>query len=210
MVPLINEADFLVADLGSECNDFFSTSCVINKTENTIGAPLNVPSTRRVSFAHDVTSHDVMCRKEYTAEEMKATWYDRCFLRQMKDCARSEARLAEIGVLVEGGDVSFRGLEAKTSKGLRRKRQSRMNAYAAVFFEIDSQQDLGMCDEDAIADAYYTYSEPCLTAAHMIAVRDAEDAKIALQSMKSEMRFGANLLWSHATPPTDVLVSSAA
>jgi hypothetical protein len=206
MAPLINETDYLIVDLDGY--DFFSTSNVINKTENTVTAPLHIPSTRRVSFANDVTCHDMMCRKEYTVDEMKATWYDRCSLHQMKECARSEARLAESGVLVEGGDVTLRGLESKTSKGLRR----RMNAYSAVFLEIDSQQDFGMCDVEAIADAYYTYSEPCIAAAHMIAVRDAEDAKIVSQSMNMEMKFGSSLLWNLTAPACDVtpVVSSMA
>lgn len=208
MAPLINENDYMFVDISDF--DFYSTADV--NTKESTSASLHVASTeRRVSFATHVTSRDVMNRDGYTAEEMTATWYDRSLLRQMKECAKSEARLVESGVLVEGGDVSIRGLEAKTSKGVRRRRQSRMNAYAAVFLEIDTQQNMGMSDDDAIADAYYTYSEPCLVAAHMIAVRDAEDAKAALQSMKMETQFGASLLWNHlATPASDLLFSHAA
>jgi hypothetical protein len=210
MAPLISETDYLVTDIGDY--NFFSEAVVSKQTST---APLHSASAksrrRRVAFATDVIEHGMMSRVEYTAEEMKATWYDRSSLRQMKDCARSEARLVESGVLVEGDDVSIRGLEAKTSNGLRRKRQNRMNAYAAVFFEIDTQQDMGMADDDAVADAYFTFSEPCLVAAHMIALRDAEDAKIAMQSMKSGMKFGANLLFKLATPASDsMLISSAA
>jgi hypothetical protein len=208
MAPLINETGYLAVDLDGY--DFFSTSDFLNNTEKNPAPSRHVSTTRRVSFSSDDTSHSVMCRKEYTIEERKATWYDRCSLRQMKDSAKYEARLAESGVLVECGDVSFRGLEAKMSEGLRRKRQSRMNAYAAVFFEIDSQQDVGMSDEFAVAVAYRTQSEPCLAAAHMIAVRDAEEAKIALQSMKRETKFGASLLWNLATHASDALLSSIA
>lgn len=209
MAPLINDTDNYLA-LDVDDYDFYSE--VVSK-ENT-SAPLHeTPSTsqKRITFSANVTSHEVMSRDEYTVEEMKATWYDRPALRQMKECARSDARLVESGVLVEGDDVSFRGLEAKTSHGLRRKRQNRMNAYAAVFFEIDTQQDIGMSDDNAIADAYFAYSEQCLVAAHMIAVRDAEEAKHAMHSMKAEARFGASLLFSLATTASNsMMISSAA
>ncbi|KAG7354439.1 hypothetical protein IV203_003795 [Nitzschia inconspicua] len=197
MAPLIDETDYLV---DVDDYDFFSE---IDSKDNS-SAPLHVtsiqPKHRRVSFSTNVTSHYVMSRDEYTAEEMKATWHDHPALRQMKNCARSDARLFESGVLAEGDDVSFRGLEARTTIGLRQKRQNRMNAYAAVFFEIDTQHDMGMTDDDAIADAYFNYSEPCLMAAQMIAVRDAEEAKNAMHSMKTDARFGASLLLNLAMP----------
>jgi hypothetical protein len=189
MAPLINDNDYMVVDIDG--TDLFSSDIIKQQS-----APLHVtPQTsskprRQVSFFGTVTCHTVMNREGYTAEETKATWYDRSSLRQIKESARSEARLVESGVLAESDDISIRGLEGKTTYGVRQKRANRMNAYAAVFLEIDTQLDFGYVDEEAIADVYFSYSEPCLVAAQMLAVRDAEEAKNTMQSMELAHLFG--------------------
>jgi hypothetical protein len=128
---------------------------------------------------------DVLSRKEYTPDELSATYYNRSELRQMKETVRTEARLLQSGALTETPEFSIRGLECKTQEGLRRKRQNRMNANAAIFFELDGQDSDGIFDEERLADAYYVHSEPCQTSAHMVGVRDAILAKEASGSMKS-------------------------
>ena len=195
MAPLINDFDYIIDDL-----DYFAaTAKAPLHTEATAQSPEHQqPQRRSVSFSETVTIQRVINREDFSEEETKASWYDRQDLRSMKDSAKAEARLVESGVLVESDDCSIRGLESKTANGIRAKRQSRMNAYAAVFFEIDSQEDMCIHDVDAIADVYFGYSEPSLVTAQMIGVRDAEIAK-AIQGQKQEQLFGASLLLDLST-----------
>ena len=95
----------------------------------------------------------------------------------MREAVRSEAKLAESGLYVEGDDTTLRGLESATKEGRRGKRRRRINAYEAVFVEIDLQEEYGIWDEDAIADAYFECSELCQFTAEMIAKQDEVDAK---------------------------------
>lgn len=163
MAPLIQDMDLTL----SSHEDLFDRKTII--------APLH-ERPRRVSFGAMVATYEVMSRADYTHEELEATWFDRGEMRQMKENARSEGKLVDSGLLVQGSEVSIRGLESRTKEGMKRKRQNRMNAYAAVFFEIDCQQEEHYFDEDMIADAYFTYSEPCAMTAQMIGKRDEIEA----------------------------------
>ncbi|KAL3924130.1 MAG: hypothetical protein SGILL_001239 [Bacillariaceae sp.] len=199
MAPLINDFDFTIIDDLDFCvssqqqQQQHKTSALHSAAHDTApsSAAQRPPRSQRrnISFSETVVVHRIINREDFSAAETRASWYDRNDLRRMKDATKSEARLVESGVLTEGEDCSIRGLESKTANGLRAKRQSRMNAYAAVFFEIDNQDDMGMTDADAIADAYFAYSEPSLVTAQMIGVRDAEIAK-GLQSQKPQQLFG--------------------
>merc|ERR1712113_117256 len=66
------------------------------------------------------------------------------------------------------------GLENKTRMGARNRRANRMNAYAAVFFEIECQEQDYYSDDEAIAYAYREYSGPCQSAAEEMGRRDAD------------------------------------
>merc|ERR1712071_582326 len=132
----------------------------------------------------------VMSRADYTHEELEVTWFDHSEMRQMKENARSEGKLVDSGLLVQSSEISIRGLESRTKEVMKRKRQNR-NAYAAVFFEIDCQQEEHYFDEDLIADAYFTYSEPCAMTAQMIGKRDEIEAMKIHENCKADF-FGTN------------------
>jgi len=209
MAPLVNEDVAFVVDIDDI--DFLSSEF---KAETSGSGPLHTKdakaSRRSVSFHETVVIHEVMNREGYTYHEVVACWYDRSDLRQMKDNARSEARLVQSGILVEGDDISIRGLESKTSEGARRKRQYRMNAYAAVFFEIETQNELGIVDEDAIADVYFNYSEHCQISAQMMAIRDADDVSAMDADAKNMDYFGANMLFNLSAAENIMVSNSAA
>jgi hypothetical protein len=187
MAPLINENDMIVVmDLDDHLDyqQYCDTTKPLHHRQqegsNDASTTTAKCSRRRgVTFADSVKVLDVLHRHDYTVEEISQTWYNPYELRSQKDNARLEGKLIEQGSLFECHDVTIRGLESKTTEGKRRKRQNRMYAYSAVFLEVETQQDLGILDEDAIADAYYNYSEQCQFQAQMIAFRDAEDAKNA-------------------------------
>jgi hypothetical protein len=206
MAPLIkNEIDMIVMDLDDLDYQQHDTIKPLHQQEASNSAYTTTKncSSRGVTFADDVRVYDVLHRYDYTVEEISQTWYNRYDLRSQKDNARSEGKLIERGLLFECHDVTVRGLESKTTEGTRRKRQNRMHAYSAVFLEVETQQDLGIVDEDAIADAYYNYSEQCQFQAQMIALRDAEEAEklcydttnnIQTSATVTADHFGANIL----------------
>merc|ERR1712151_1472870 len=154
-----------------------------------INTPLHdtvISSPRSVSFGAMVSTYEVLSRNDYTYEEIEQSWFGRDDMRRMKESARSEAKLMESGLLVQSKDTSIRGLESRTRDGMRRKRQSRINAYAAVFLEIDCQDDEGYVDEELIADAYFVHSERCAMTAQMLGERDEKEAMEILQNQNAE------------------------
>jgi hypothetical protein len=200
MAPLIQDIDLY----SLSHDDVFGHKDIV--------APLHqstMRSPRRVSFGGMVATYEVMSRADYTHEELAASWFDRDDMRRMKENARSEAKLVDSGLLVQGPDVSIRGLESRTREGMKRKRQSRLNAYAAVFFEIDCQQEEGYCDEDLVADAYFTYSEPCAMTAQMIGKRDEIEAMNVYENQKTDF-FGANFCQAISNLPTSEGFASSA
>eukprot|EP00535_Pseudo-nitzschia_heimii_P010504 CAMPEP_0197174808 /NCGR_PEP_ID=MMETSP1423-20130617/1193_1 /TAXON_ID=476441 /ORGANISM="Pseudo-nitzschia heimii, Strain UNC1101" /LENGTH=190 /DNA_ID=CAMNT_0042623795 /DNA_START=59 /DNA_END=631 /DNA_ORIENTATION=+ len=131
---------------------------------------------RVVSFGAVVTTREVLSRYDYTIHELENTFLGSDDMKRMKETARSEGRLLQEDRLLCPETNSPRGLEHRTREGSKRKRQSRVNAYAAVFFEVDYQQQECFDDADAIADAYYTYSQPCAVRAREMAKRDEVEA----------------------------------
>jgi hypothetical protein len=152
-----------------------STACFAPLHQQPEATPINRHRRCRVWFGVPDTVHDVLHRSDYTPLEITLTWFDRVDLRQMKDAVKIEARLLDRGVLAEGDDVTIRGLESRTRDGARRKRAHKLHAYTAVFMELETQLELGIRDEDALADVYYELSEQCQAAAQMLAARDAKD-----------------------------------
>merc|ERR1719476_735637 len=105
----------------------------------------------------------------------------------MKINSRSGAKLLESGFLFESDDNSVRGLECRTKQGGRLKKQNRREAYDAVFFEIECQENEKYFNEEAIADAYFSCSNPCQISAQEIAKQDEMDAKDTLwKSQKTD------------------------
>lgn len=200
MAPLIQDTDSYI----SSHDDVFG--------HKSISAPLHetsIRTPRRVSFGAMVATYEVMSRFDYTHEELETSWFDRDAMRRMKENARSEAKLVDSGLLVQAPDVSIRGLESRTREGMKRKRQRRMNAYAAVFFEIDCQKEEGYFDDDLIADAYFTYSEPCAMTAQMMGKRDEIEAMNAYNHQKMDL-FGANICQAIVNLPTPKGFASSA
>ena len=202
MAPLIQDSDFYIS---SHDDVFGRKSLTAPLHETTI-----VNKSRRVSFGAVVTINEVMSRFDYTHEELEASWFDREDMRRMKENSRSEGRLGESGLLTQGSDVSIRGLDSRTREGMKRKRQSRMNAYAAVFFEIDCQLEDGFVDDDLIADAYFTYSEPCAMTAQMIGKRDEVEAMDIYDENQKTDFFGSSLYQAIVELPTNRNFASSA
>jgi hypothetical protein len=201
MAPLIQYTDFTFSsddDVAFDSKEFI--------------APLHesivTGSNRRVSFGAVVDTHEVLNREDYTPEEKAATWFHQDDMRRMKANVKSEGKLVDSGLLVECASVSTRGLESRTRQGCKRKRQNRLAAYAAVFSEIDFQVEEHITDEDAIADAYFVYSESCAVAAEMLGKRDEADAMAIHNEPKADF-FGSGFCQSIVDVSTMERLASA-
>jgi hypothetical protein len=105
-------------------------------------------------------------------------------MKKIKQNARDD-----VGKMVAGQEDSdnfcTRGIESRTREGARRKRQNKIDARAAVFFEQEMQELNCICDPETIADVYFDYTEHCQVSAYMMALRDRQAAKDALASSKT-------------------------
>lgn len=180
MAPLLIEDD---SSLSSR--DYATPSSAHRPLHDAIAATLQCRSRSRrtrkhVSFGALVTAYEVISRDDITEEEKKASWFDADEVIAMKRNARNDAKLVETGVLADSEDFSVRGLESKTRTGARSRRYNRMNARAAVFFEIECQEQDYYYDDEGVADAYLVYSDPCQSAAEEIGMRDELAARSSM------------------------------
>jgi hypothetical protein len=161
-----------------------------NDTVCRIAASVSPKSSKRsISFSSEVFVIDVLHIMDYSAEEKQATWFVGNDMRFFKNECRGSAALMNNGVS-ESAELCFRGLEARTRDGALRRRRNKIDARAAVFMEQDLQEDEGVFDEEAIADAYYDYTEHCHVAANMMGLRDERDAR-AMAVVVEETTFKA-------------------
>jgi hypothetical protein len=124
---------------------------------------------KTVSFAATVNTRTTIHLNEYSSQEKQDTWYNREEVVAMRRNATFDAKCPK-------ADTCLRGLEAKTATGARKKKQKRIEARAAVFLEQEIQDEDGLSDPDAIADAYFECSEACQAEAQMLALRDEKEA----------------------------------
>lgn len=129
---------------------------------------------KSVSFYPRLRIHDTISIDDYTEEEHRAAWFSFEEMERIRKCTKSEAGLLDAGV--QPKESTCRGLESRTKLGEKAKRRNRTNAYAAVFFEVDSQEQSGQFSEQLIADAYALYSKACERSALAMAKEDAKAA----------------------------------
>lgn len=174
MAPLMQDVE---ASLSSHDDGFpILKDSIATPLHESCGIAPNTPM-KQVSYAPFVAIREIPSWRDYTEDEIKATWYDVEDVSCMRGIARTEAKLVESGHLVESKEVSIRGLETRTKKGSKKKKEIRMNSYAAVFLEIDFQKAEAIVDDDAISDAYFKYSTPSIMIARRLARRDEIEAK---------------------------------
>jgi hypothetical protein len=149
---------------------------------------------KNVHFSEETSTHLILGRADYTADEVTSTWYNHADLKEMRDTARCEAKLLMAGLLQETIHTSARGLEGRTTEGLTRKRRNRAEATNAVFDELDQQDEQGIFDDDALADIYFTATERCQVAAQMMGMRDAKLANEISKEPEKQNLF-------HTVPP---------
>jgi len=182
MVPLILDSEISVSN-----HDTY--------VQKKINTPLHETTLyehrKRVSFDDMDTIHEVISLSEFTRKEKKATWCNLKDMARMKELAKSDAKIVDFGILIQGTCVSNRGLEGKTREGALRKGNLRVNAYAAVFAEIEFQQREGFIDDEVLADTYYICSWHSAKEAHRLGLVDEAEA---MSIHNSELNDSASFL----------------
>jgi len=132
-----------------------------------------MPKRKNVSFFPKVFVHRVIRRRDFTTTELRRTWYSMDELKAMRMAAIQLSK-----TVTNGGNHTdcLRGLEGKTKESLRKRRMIKSTAKKAVFLEQCRQRKWGMVDSNRIADEYFECTERSSMAAHIIALRDQEEA----------------------------------
>lgn len=114
-----------------------------------------------------------------TAEEVKATWYERSDYEKMKMAMVPLIRKMMKGETIEETDQeTIRGLEFRTRQGAIRRQHNKVEAITAVMDEQDRQiEDLGAIDEYLLSLVYCEINAPRRQAAHELALGDVEPAR---------------------------------
>jgi len=146
----------------------------------------SLPKRRGVSFFPKVFVLRTIHRQDYTAAELRRTWYTMDELKMMKRFCRKLARDFSNPTTNasnntnngtdENGDC-LRGLEGRTTSGLIRRKVIKSNAREAVFREQRRQRQFGILYLRQIADAYFDFTEFPQMTAHMVGLHDEKDAK---------------------------------
>ena len=140
--------------------------------------PLSPTSTRRtISFSPDKDIREILHRNDYSPEETKSAWYSIAELKKLKKDAK---RIIQNFAFLDDSDddcAGLRGLECRTYGGKAQKRKNKVNARSAVLSEQTRQRKIGVLDAEAIADAYYNFTEHCLIMAQLMGFRDEVNAR---------------------------------
>ena len=156
---------------------------------------------RRVSFHPEVSVQHTLHHKDYTASEKRESWLTMDELKSMKRSCQRLA-LALSNPITHGDDDDnnnddddgedasrcLRGLEGRTRQGISKRKRVRNAAREAVLWEqnlrrrwgisVDGFHDEDATDEaNAVADAYYEFTECAQIEAHMVGLRDASVAR---------------------------------
>jgi|Transcript_13606 hypothetical protein len=144
---------------------------------SSIIAPKGVQKRKSVSFSPNESIRGTLHLKDITATELQRAWYTMDEVKSMKRSSRKLAiELSKTATDDANNTECFRGLEGKTTQGLRRRKMTKATARNAVFLEQCRQWNCGIVDSNLMADEYFEYTESSSSAAYMIAIRDQKEA----------------------------------
>jgi hypothetical protein len=131
----------------------------------TCGASRQSPKAKRsITFSPFATIHNVLHINDYSDEEIACAWYDADELETIKKIdVIYTLSMMKGGLRIPEDNPWYcgRGLESFTQEGSTIRRSNKEKAWDAVLDEQDSQRENGICDPQAIANAYSELSRDC-------------------------------------------------
>ena len=136
---------------------------------------------RYVSFNEKVVVHRTMPLTRYTPEEIEACWHTReDYVVVRRQCSKQIRKLNDGEQLLDK-KYCARGLEAATYVGMQSRRQNRSLAYKVVLVLQTQQKQVGVYDDEAIAQSYRRVSSSCQLWANVVGSRDQRAADLYLE-----------------------------
>jgi hypothetical protein len=130
-----------------------------------------------VRFSNKRCVCKTLSHKDYTPEEVEATWYSREECGRIRKQCRKEIKKMNVGEKPKDVKYCSRGLEGHTKNGSACKMRDRALAIDAVLEVQKFQWKEGIFDEeDAIAEVYYTASSKCQLFASLVGQETEEYA----------------------------------
>jgi hypothetical protein len=150
-----------------------------------------------VTFEKRSMFRNTLSIKDYTPDEVRATWYTREDVRRISRQCQKEIRKMNKGDKLKDKKYCSRGLEGRTNDGLALKKQERVLSISTVLKEQMGQWDEGVFDEDAIAAIDIRASSSCQMWANFVGQQDQKAIERYLRSL-STRRSTAGLARSSA------------
>ena len=121
------------------------------------------PNRRRVSFDEKAQVYSTIHNSEYSEEERTNTWLTPSDLEAIKSERQLCLRKMEMySSPVDDDQHYFRGLEARTKEGYKRKRFNIADATMTVMEEQSDPADLGSSHPSVISKAYIAATRHCV------------------------------------------------
>jgi hypothetical protein len=133
---------------------------------------------RNVRFSTEPVFHFTLSRKDYTPEEIRASWFEREEYRKItKECCKQIKKM-ESGEVLKDKEYCSRGLESHTRLAAISKTRNRETAINAVLDEQEDQREMvGDVDEEDIAQRYQQTTSSCQLWASSVGLRDQRAAE---------------------------------
>jgi hypothetical protein len=141
---------------------------------------------KSVSFNPILRFKAVKHINDYSDKEYSSLFLTEDDLEDIFDeCVENVKMMVRGEILVEEDGYCPRGLEFKTPRGARARKESKANALKLVLDEQELQVSLGYNDTDAIATIYRDAATDTLRVSRIMAMKDEEAARPLLQSKSS-------------------------
>jgi hypothetical protein len=141
-----------------------------------------------VTFKRIIRYKTVQHSESYTKEELQATWYsEEDFKKIFSECVSTVRKMVHLRPILEEEGFTLRGLEYKTPKGAKFRRANKARSTHKVMEEHKLQKSLGMEDPEYLAEVCSEASKNSRRLAHVVALRDEQEARPLLQSKSSLM-----------------------
>jgi hypothetical protein len=159
-------------------------------------------SGKHVTFFPTVTVQPVLSRKDYTQEEIKATWFSCEEVDAIKCSCAIQVDMLNMGVKLSEKKYSARGLEGFTASGCASKAKIRCHSFLVVVEEqcIQWMEYRKIVDHYTISRLYHQVTSSCELWARAVGLRDQKEAKACYSSQDvEEMRAQAKKSATQAT-----------